>query len=311
MEYFNKRMETDFEISVFTHKESLEEFLKIHNIEILLSEEKLDLEEQISQNIRYIYQLSDGSSVKNHNEGFWINKYQSVRTIVDRIMDDYLEKEQITKIKNTLGKTNIISVFSPVQGQEKLLFSWALSLQMANEAKVLFVLLDPLAIPLLSTNDNKKQSLSEYIYFLKENLNLSKMKSLFEQCDNLTYLSGISHGADILSLSRDDVQKWVEDYRENSEYDSVVFYLGCYTEAIIELINLSDTVLVTSINNTYEEAVLREWERQMDHVDISLRNEKFQFIELHVQEELRHVPLTIQQLMETISWREAETYFNS
>lgn len=311
MEYLNKRKENDFEISVFTRKESLEEFLRLHKVEILLSGEQLNLEEQSLNNIRYTYQLSEGSPEKEDNNEFWINKYQSVRIILDRIMADYQEKEHITNVNSTKGQMNIISVFSPVPGMEKLLFSWALSLQMSNDSNVLLVLLDPLAVPLLSDNDNKNQSLSEFIYYLRENSNLDKMKPLLMQNGRLSYLSGILHGSDLLSLSREDILKWVEELRKNSQYNEVVFYLGCYTEAVLELIDLSDTVLVTSINNTYEKAVLTEWERQMAQVEIPINQKKFQVLCLHEQEELGHVPLTMQELIETISWEDAEKYLYS
>jgi hypothetical protein len=55
MEYFNKKIDSHFEVSAFTKKESLDEYLTFHPIEILLLGSGFVDESFTGRNIKYIY----------------------------------------------------------------------------------------------------------------------------------------------------------------------------------------------------------------------------------------------------------------
>ncbi|HWT26484.1 MAG TPA: hypothetical protein VN131_00960, partial [Mobilitalea sp.] len=59
MEYLKKRKDFDFDVIVFTRKDSLEEYLKNHRIELLLLGEGIDSGELAKDNIKYLYRLSE------------------------------------------------------------------------------------------------------------------------------------------------------------------------------------------------------------------------------------------------------------
>ena len=310
MEYFVRKNATGFEISVFTRKDSLEEFLEMNCVEIFLTGAEIILEEQALKKIRHTYYLSDTSSINADNTCMQVNKYQAVSSLLEEIISDYKRRENLTREDYHLEKMNLISVFSPIGGKEKVSFAWSLSALLSETKRALFIILDLLPVPIISSIEPQSQCLTDLIYYLKENPDVDKMHSLVRSCGKLSVLSGILHGADILSLTKEDIQSWGENLIANSDYETIIFYLGCYTEATIELMKLSDEVIITSLDNSYEMAVTEEWERQMNHSGVHINQDKFRLVKLHPEEEPVNLPISMQELMNSISWSEAEQYLN-
>lgn len=311
MEYFKGNKEFNFIITVFTRFDKLEEYVQTHFVEILLLGEQTKIEEQMLLSIKYKYQLTDNQNKKADTDYTQIYKYQPVRAVIMDILNDYNSKERISPTRYNSDQTNIISIFSPVPGIDKMIFSWAISSLMSEQNHVLFVPMELFPLHLPAPFDKSGQSLTEFIYFLKEKSNIiNKLNALKNYNGTLSILHGIVHGVDLLSLSKEDIQNWVEELRIHSDYQTIVFYLGCYTEAMIELINLSDSVLVTISDNPYEAAVLPEWERQMGQSGINTRQEKYQYIELPEQENSGFIPLTIPELKSSPTWLFAQQYRN-
>lgn len=301
MEYFQGKREFDFRISVFTNKDSLKDFLVGHEIEILLAAPKIDMEE-IPQKIKYIYYLSDSPINRKGMNTDQVYRYQSVRTLLSDVMNDYTGKEHANEAEYDSNQINLITVFSPIPGVEKLIFSWSVSSGLSEQGSTLFVPMDlfPVTLPAPMNQDNS--SLTEFIYFLKEDSNVGlKIKTLSKGEGKLSILSGIVNGADLLSLGREDIQKWIEGLRVHTDYSTVVFYAGYYSEAVMELIKLSDRVYLIVADNSYEAAVLQEWERQMEQMGVLINQEKYRNVTL--QEEMNgHIPVTMPELINSSSW---------
>ncbi len=311
MEYFKKRTDLDFEISAFTRKESIEEFLKTHQIEILLYGSDITLEGFPIENVKYIYEFTDDPRKESDSGPPTIFKYQPVQTVMTDIIKDYIRKVNETQVKNNFITTNIISLFSPTQSNANLPFAWSISTLLSEQKKVLFIPLDLFPIRVISSLDSSTQSLSEFIYYLKENPNIIvKMKSLLAYSGKLSYLTGITHGFDLLSLTKEDIHKWVEELKLHTDYQTVVFYLGYYSDSTLELMKLSDSILVTTTGTLYGEAVLNEWERQMNTIGIDTNQNKFQRIKLHEEEVLGQAPISLQDLVKSSAWAEAQQYLN-
>ncbi len=313
MEYFKGNREYDFRISVFTRKDSLEECLMTNPVEILLLGELITEDEIDLHNVRYIYRLTESTYMEPDDNTPFIYKYQSVKAVMKDIITNYRDRENVLGKKG--GKeegTKILSVFSPITGLKDLSFTWSLSLQLAEQYKVLFVLLELLPVQLLEAMDYTENALSEFIYYLKGASDLSeKLKLLQKQQGSLYYISGVVHGADILSLTKEDMHKWIENLRKSDTYQMVVFYISCYTEAMIELMKLSDSVLITYKENNYEAAVLHEWERQMSTLGINIRKEKFRLLPLTGEEQIEDLPRTAAELAKSPYWGEAYRYLNA
>ncbi len=305
LEYFKVNKDTEFEVTVFTNKNSLEEFIQVYPIEILLLGEEACWEEREGGSIRFIYRLSENPKKDANGEEPFIYRYQPAQSLMKEIMKDYTARTCIFWNNTPSEQKQFISIYSPISSIEKLSFSWAFCSLISKKNKSLFVLLDPLPIQLLRPLGTSTQSLTEYIYYLKENTNsLDKLNSLVEAQGDLFYLRDILHGFDILSLNKEDMEKWIKELREQSDYSSIVFYLGCYNEAMVEIIKQSDTVLLPIEGSLYEEVVLKEWKRQLGQLGIRMKQEKY--IHLDHQDIFNNLPISFSELQSSTAWSHAE-----
>ncbi len=311
MEFF-KRNNTFFEIAAFTRKDSLEEYLQFHPVEILLLGDVLEEELLKSQRIGYIYYLTDYAAGYFNNDSTNIYKFQAASSIMDQIVTDYTKKMDKSKDdRKFFDQMPIISVVSPVPCLESLLFTCSLAMQMSEQNKVLLVLLDPLPVRLTEHFNDLGQSLSDFIYYLKEKADITaKMNMISGIKGNLSYLSGILHGADLIALGKEDIRRWMEELRKAAVYRTVIFYVGCYTETLTEFMNNSNTVLITKIDYPYDTAVYQEWKRQQAQLGIDVDTDKFCLIELCREEGIEALPVTLQELTGTLSWENAKKYKN-
>lgn len=312
MEYFKKKNNSNFEVAVFTEVASLEEYLQFHYIDILILGDELSLDESFLQKIKHVYRLTKepgaGDGLSEYCAFF---KYQSASDLINEILNDFNKKEDKSKPIISSNQVNIMSVFIPVSGNAKMSFVWSLSALLSQQKKVLLVLLDLLPVPYLIPLNDSSYSLMEFIYYLKENSNIiTKMKSLLSGNGNLSYLAGITHGLDILALNKEDIQKWIQELKLHSDYQTVIFCIGCYTEAMIELMNLSDTILVASTGSAYEMEVLKEWERQMSRIGTLTNSEKYQYITLKNDNSSEAIPVSYNDLTHSDSWLCAQQYLN-
>lgn len=315
MEYFTRNEIPGFEVVVFSQLDSIQSYISEHVIEVLLLGEQVNLEETALENIRQVYQLSDGKYQEADERFPSILKYQSVKEVINKVLSDYTHTRSNINHPDPSHKT-ILSIYAPLSQLETLSFAWSLNTIMSERNKVLFVLLDLYPIKILSMQNSNNQNLSDFIYYLKENTNIADNLRLLVQNftwtggSSISYLSGIHHSSDLLSLSREDIQHFTEELRRNSQYDSVIIYTNYASDAIMELMNLSDSVCITSLDTAYERAVVQEWDRQMERVGISTRNEKYKFVTLRQEDSRKRLPLTIEELIQSQSWESARLYLS-
>lgn len=285
MEYLKKSAWEEFEILLFTTEENLIEFLEYQAVEILLyGGEDLPWERQ-NNNIKHTFLLSSDKRLPKDNYQF-IYKYQPANKISSDILSLY------TKLEDGKGETSnrnirIVSLFSPITNNEKAEFSWLLAKYISTIRKVLFIPLELLPTAHIVQQDEKEQSLSEFLYYLKEsNAPVDKMKSYLSYSEKLSYLSGLTHGFDLLSINKDDASRFIESIKEHKDYEMVIFYLGIYTEASMEILKHSDEVCVISCDKSYEELVIGEWEKQMELLGYPVHKLKYHRISLPVMSEV-------------------------
>lgn len=309
MEYFQKKKVPGFMISAFTQTDCLEEFLHSHPVEILLVGDQASPDGINSQNVRYIYQLTDHRTAQLSLNIPAVFKYQPAKVVIEEIMNDYASRENVVWSRDNPEQVRIFTIFSPVPGIEKITFSWALSTLLAEKDKVLLVPMELYPIRLPFCSDKTDQSLTDFIYYLKAKSNITgRLKLLPQVFNNLSVLSGIVHAFDLLALSREDMQLWVNELRTNTEYTAAVFYIGYYTEAIEELIKLSDNVLLATSEKPFEAEILKEWQRQSEQTGIGANQKKIQYIELQKEDNPGNIPVSINELTNCSSWDSARQY---
>ncbi|MBH1941012.1 hypothetical protein I5677_08925 [Mobilitalea sibirica] len=277
MEYMKNMDEPEFEVSVFSKKDSLLDYIKVQKVDVLLLEENQSPKDIPRENIKHIFCLSDHRNSDKVAEYPQIYKYQSAKEAYKEIVSHYYKLENINHSEYNDGNVRFISVFTPIPGYTKASFAWTLANILSENKKVLFVPFDLLPINQLYGRETLNQAISEFIYYWQEeneDVNL-KMKSLLQYSGKLAHLSGVTHGLDLLSITGEDIRRWIENLQVNKDFDEVVFYLGMYTEATVEVIKKSQKCYVVIGEGVYEEKVMKEWERQMIFLEIPLQKDKF------------------------------------
>lgn len=275
MEYF-KRSDWDyFEILLFTKKESLIDFLKYQNIEVLLYGGESFPGDLPENSIKHVFWLTNDKNLTSDKQEI-IFKFQSAGKIASDIISHYTRLENISH-KTVYDDVQFISIFAPLPGVEKLSYAWSLAKKLSNNKKTLFVSLDLLPTTYLIKDENTGQSMSELLYYLKENNSnlITEFDSYINYSERLSYISRPSHGFDLLSLSTEDISRLLEEIRKHKEYECVIFYLGIYTEASMYILGHSHEICIATCDIPYEEYVIREWERQVELTGMKIEQLKY------------------------------------
>ena len=269
MEYLKNMKWEDFDILLFTRQESLADFIKYQPVEILLIGSDSLPDEMLNKNIKYIIHLSENQndSQRQHRQ---IYKYRSAGEIASDIISCYTKLEDINESRY-FEDILFISVFSPVAGAEKISFAWSFAKELSFRRKTLFIPMDLFPVNITAKVEQSSYAMSEYLYYLKENRPdiISQLKTYLNYSEKLSYLSGVSHGFDLLSLSKEETERFIKKLKEHKDYEAVIFYLGLYTEASMEILRQSDKAYLAYCNLPYEELVIKEWTRQIDLMGIA------------------------------------------
>ncbi len=275
MDYMKRSALTGFEIVLFTRRDSLDEFLKDHVVELLLLGEEIQ-EEMPRDTIRYILQLTGNKPTSRKENTQMVYKYQPAKEVINDLLACYM-KAQGLRGTDRNGELKIISVFAPAGGRREVTYAAYLALCLAERQKVLYLPMEQLPVSDVSATEGEDQALSEFIYYLKEDDNplISKLKGLLKFSGKLACLSGIAHGLDLLSLDKEDAGRLVEELKKNTDYEAVIFYHGIYTEFTIELMKLSSCNYILGDGSQYSKGALREWDRQMEALKVDTEAENF------------------------------------
>jgi hypothetical protein len=312
MEYFNNKSNFEFELSGFTLEESLLSYLSQHKVEILLLAAPVPIDGTVRDHVGFIYELSEENHSASDEERSVIFKYQSAQAVMDELRTDYIRRNKTTPSEEGSAATELITIFSPKAGMEELIFAWSTAFLFAKSKRTLFVPMELIPTHFLSFIDTSLEKLSEFIYYLKENPNIiTKMNSLLQCHSNLCYLAGITHGFDLLSLSTEDIRKWVSELRFHSDFQHIVFYLDYYDAAGAELMKLSNRILLPTDHTIYHNKILKEWELQMERMGTPLKSDRYHYVNINQDPGCRKDYRSLQELTQSSTWYSALQYINS
>ncbi len=282
MDYIKKRKELGFEVLVFTEEDSLLDFGRGRTIDILIMEDGLSINDEIKDNIKATFILSDYINQLEVKEENRVLKYQSAQILISEILSIFNKLHNKDNLDYGANNPKIVSIISLTPEKNKLGFAWSYAYNISNHNQVLFIPLELLPIPFLDVNESSNFSLSDFLYYLKNKdyqLN-SIMNSHTNYIDSISYLSGISIGLDLISLTKEDVSLWIENIKAYTDYDLIIFYLGFYSEAAVELLKQSSEILVPMIEQSEDNHVIRELERQLNFIGLNIPSEKIHKINI-------------------------------
>ncbi|NLO08747.1 MAG: hypothetical protein GX129_02605 [Clostridiales bacterium] len=280
LEHFKKSAWDGFDILLFTREDSLIDLLKYQPLDILLYGGDALSKELPEENIKYVFYLcADMKQKEDKQESIY--KYQAAGKIASALLSSYTRLEDRHE-KNPVDDMVFISIFPPIPGPEKISYAWSYAKELSNKKKVLYIAFDLLPTTFMLGVENRGQSMSELLYYLKESKSdyMDKFKSYLNYSEKLTYLTGPIHGFDLLSLSREDIGRFMDDIKNYTDYETVIFYLGIYTEASMEVLGRSNEICIVTCDLPYEELVIKEWERQTELIGLPIKKLKIDRVKL-------------------------------
>lgn len=285
VEYCNRNKELHYFLCVFTKEDNLDEFIQSNEIEILLMNENLTLKDQWKEHIQNICYLSEEPKNNVTKEHPVIFKYQQAKHIIENIKNINPNLCYGSNLNNFSSEVQILSIITFHNSISKKGFAFSIAALLSEVNNTLFVPLELIPLPLFSNYANKEHSLSEFIYYLKNDSSfISKLNTCTKESGKLSYISGLTHGYDLLSLSKEDMNKWMEGIRTEKSYQFIVFYLSFYSEAMMEIVKNSDNIFILKTNDTNEEEELKEWRRQNQLLDFSLEKKQWKKVLLKSSE---------------------------
>jgi hypothetical protein len=317
MEYFTKAELPGVEIVTFTTIDNLEKYLLSHKIDVLLLGEGINIDDGLIDHIHHLYQLTDKIDKDNNEKYTSILKYQSVKDILKHSLSELLEVGNLPNETSSNQKT-IYTIYSPNPQFETLSFSWSLSSIMSEQNEVLLVLFDLFPVLSLSPLINQNKNLSDFIYYLKDKTSLAdKMDSLIQvfhpnnSNHAVSYLSGIYHNSDLLSLTEDDINLLIDTIKSNTQYSKIIFHIGFTSQSMQEIMRRSDKLIITTGESPFDRAVLKEWEDQLDRIGLTYREDKTKLITLHKETDITNLPMTVSDLTHSLAWESACRYWSN
>lgn len=310
MEYIKKRKELIFEVLVFTEEDSLLDFGRNRTIDILIMEDGLTISEEIKDNIKTTFILSDYINKLETKEVNRVLKYQSAQILITNILSTYRMLHNKDYQNYRADNPEIVTIIALTPESNKLGFAWSYAYNISNCNKILFIPLELLPTPFLDACDYSKSSLSDFLYYLKnkDSQLISIMNSQINHIDSLSYLSGISIGLDLISMTKEDISLWIEKMKVDTDYDLIVFYLGYYSEAAVELIKQSDEIFIPMIEQSEDQYVISELERQLDFLDVKIPSEKIHKIDIVATSWSRDNRVSYQELKYSEAWKSAARF---
>lgn len=263
MDYIKRKQKAITQVRIFTNGRSLMEYLEHDKINVLLLNEEITMDEVLHQNINNICILSEGNFAREQADYHVIYKFQSAQKVMEELFSYFpLEDTLIRAFLSDNGSLNIISIFSVGKENERQVFSYFLASEYAKTRKTLYINLDLFSA---WAGSNFEKGLSEFIYYLKQshpNL-ISKMNGIITKINNLDCIQGVSFGPDIYELVPDDIYYWIKTLKESSEYEVIIFDVGCFFQSTLELFRSSNELLLLIGEQRLEEEKYRNFRSQL------------------------------------------------
>ncbi len=266
MDYIKRKKKKISQVRVFTNHNSLKEYLEHNKINILLLDEKIPPHEVEHENIKNICILSEGSYIREGSTCTVIYKYQSAELIIQEVFSYFAAEIQAGRpLEKTWHKAKLISVFSVRREKGQSMIALSLAASYARNKKTLYINLDIFQAFSEIQKQNTEKGLSEFIYYLKQNHPnlMNKMNELITRFDQFDYIQGVNFGPDLYELTTDDMTLWMNELRNNNEYEVIIFDVGTFFQATLELFCESNELLLILGDNDWEQSRYHNFKNQL------------------------------------------------
>lgn len=283
MEYLNRKQDFGFETRMFTSIERLIDFLEKSKMDILLIGDRVSLESIDRKKIRNIFVLSEGGLVAEENEYPVIYKFQSMEAIIREILGYCTENGDAmpssVQVLNP-GTTEFIGVVSPKGGSGKTIFSMALGEAFGQTGNILYLGFEMYGSSLGLEGD--RAGMSDLIYYIKQRKRGISMiiHSIAEKIGSIDCITSVAHFGDLQALDHGDIDFLMEELRQETEYNKVIFDLGFLDSNAYYIMERCNSIYATYLNRDRNMSKKAAFSRVLRFEEKEFLNERLKEVEL-------------------------------
>lgn len=261
-DYFEKHQISEFEVKIFDTFEDAMVFGEKQTFEILLMHEKYYEDKKDFLHTACLVLLCE-TIRSDFSEVPCVSKYQSMERLRKQLIHIYAETEPDNSVIQRKRENLKVLSFLALHNQEYV-SSCALSvgqLLKENNKKVLYVNLQPYSGIYYMAEGSGKYDLSDLIYYAikYEEKTMLKIECVKQKIHGLDCLPGIKDYEDLLRLSMEEWNRFLEILFHQTEYDYLLFDCDGATLGLPDLLENSHQIFLPDAKRDYE----KEAERQV------------------------------------------------
>ncbi len=279
-DYLNQKSDLPFRVMAFTKLESLMEYARGHEIEILLISTEAMTQEVRELNVHRTIILSDGETPDLDGEGLFIDKYQDSDTIA-RLVCSYAGQAS-AQMKESLGDCRLIGVYSPVSRCGKTLFSLALASVCAQDNHCVYLNLESCSgfEGLLRTS--WREDLADLIYAARTERESfqARLESILINYGNLGICPPSFFPEDLRDIS---VTEWMQFFASLSQSLScrmIILDIGSQIKEIPELLKMCSMTFMPILPDPVSRAKISQFDKNLEA--LSMEDLKRNMIRLYL-----------------------------
>lgn len=307
MDYLNEKKSTPFEVQAFTNVESLENFARENEIEILLISTRAMCNGIKELPVKRTIILSEGEKLQDLEEYPFVYKYQSSDQLLSEVMEYYAADHPGTCFVPELAhKTKLYAVYSPIGRTRKTFFSLALGEILAERKQVLYVNLEEFSGFEELFGTKYRADISDLIYFArqKEGSLIYRLNSVVQSFHELEYIPPAFSPADIRDVSGEEWMAFLNELAVYCEYDVIILDLSEQVDDLFQILDRCDRIYMPIQEDMISKAKLLQYEKLIHMLDLDGILDKTKRIRLPAQAVSKENGNLTQQLV----WGEMGNY---
>ena len=279
-DYLNQKAGLPFRVMAFTKLESLIEYAKGHEIEILLISADAMNEEGRSLNVRRIIILSDGEAPNLEGNDPFIDKYQDSDTIA-RLVCSYAG-EAYAQMKDSLGDCRLYGVYSPIARCGKTMFCLTLAQALAHSGKTLYLNMENCSGLEGLLQANWREDLADLMFSEhseRENLR-ARLESIVKSFGMLDICPPSFFPEDLRETGAAQWMQFFAALSQAGEYQAIILDIGDQIKDIPELLKMCTRSFLPLLPDPVSRSKVSQFEKNLEA--LSMEDLKRSMIRLYL-----------------------------
>ena len=241
------------ECHLFTGKDTLEEYLKCNELEVLLLGEEVDykhidyLEHVKNQLILTEEPIEQGEAIDGR-----VFKYQPAGKICEEILNRFLKQDFLEKEKHGFKReTKFYGIYRLFENGPSTLEE-VLGKEVPERNTLI---LDMGLFDGNFSSEEKGQGMSEVLFYLKQKSEKAarKLPGVIREWNGRDYISAVEDYRDLYGIARKEMDLLFRILTESTVYENVIFDVGFLGETTLYLLERCEYVFLKQPQNQWEE----------------------------------------------------------